>query len=341
MSKKRPPLVGQYVKVSSAGLVRLVKDVIQLKRSLLKVLSSNTILMLHKKIHSLEEEVYNLKHELQTKNSEMYVLKRRYSDNLHNVEELRKENFLLKTQLNEMQEERSEEYEECLSFVTICLSMIWHSSLKDECIESMIARETIVKFLEFVSQSVSSFSETSRGDSPDKIVNVLDSNSQEYTLVLSIAGIITNIAATPLGREYLSSKEAGIKGINALISFLSVTPALQCMRIKSLILKALYNISINRKGLKYLMSKKGLMTTLGYLLKDHEADPEMRLSCINCIQSLVMEPENVSLAHEFLEVVSIRKLQEYAGSSRGELKKATIELISDLKEVFLRQSKSE
>ena len=109
-----------------------------------------------------------------------------------------------------------------------------------------------MKFLEFVSQSVSSFSETSTEDSPDKIANVLDSNSLEYTLVLSIAGIITNIAATPLGREYLSSKEVGIKGMNALISYLSETPALQCMRIKSLILKALYNV---RLATKYKISK--------------------------------------------------------------------------------------
>ncbi len=42
--------------------------------------------------------------------------------------------------MNVLQEERSEEYEECLSFVTICLTIIWHASLKDECIESMIAR---------------------------------------------------------------------------------------------------------------------------------------------------------------------------------------------------------
>jgi hypothetical protein len=103
-------------------------------------------------------------------------------------------------------------------------------------------QETIVKFLEFVSHSLGGFSETNKNDSQENIANVLDSNSQEYTLVLSIAGIITNIAATPLGRDYLSSKQAGIKGMEALILYLSQTPARQCTTVKSLILKALYNV---------------------------------------------------------------------------------------------------
>ncbi|CAB4035112.1 Hypothetical predicted protein [Paramuricea clavata] len=90
-------------------------------------------------------------------------------------------------------------------------------------------------------------------------------------------------------------------------------------------------------GLKYLTSKKGLMTTLAYLLKD-ETDADLRLSCINCIQSLITEPDNPSLGHELMEMVSIRKLQEYADLSKGELKKVTLELISDLTEVLYRRS---
>ena len=327
----------EHVKVSSKGLEKLVKDVMQLRQKLSKVLSVNSMLMLYKKIHSLEQEVAKLKQELQLKANEQFILKRRHSDNLADVERLREENFQLKTQLNVLQEERSEEYEECLSFVTICLTIIWHASLKDECVESMIARETIVKFLEFVSHSLGGFSDCSKSGSQNSVANVLDSNSQEYSLVLSIAGIITNIAATPLGRDYLSSKQSGIKGMDALILYLCQTPVRQCMTVKSLILKALYNISINKAGLKYLTSKKGLITTLGYLLKD-ETDAELRLSCINCIQSLVTEPDNPSLAHELIEVVSIRKLREYEELSKGELKKATLELISDLTEILYRQS---
>ena len=74
--------------------------------------------------------------------------------------------------------------------------------------------------------------------------NVLDSNSQEYKLVLSVAGIITNIAATPLGRDYLSSKEHGIKALDALIVYLTVTPVQKCATAKSLVLKALHNIRL-------------------------------------------------------------------------------------------------
>ena len=107
----------------------------------------------------------------------------------------------------------------------------------------VFSQETIVQFLEFVSHSLESFSETNRkNSSQDNVANVLDSNSQEYILVMSIAGIITNIAATPLGRDYLASKEPGIKGMDAMILYLYETPAQQCMTVKNLILKALYNV---------------------------------------------------------------------------------------------------
>ena len=59
---------------------------------------------------------------------------------------------------------------------------------------------------------------------------------------MSVAGIITNIAATPLGRDYLSSKQAGIQAMDALILYLSETPIQHCMTVKNLILKALYNV---------------------------------------------------------------------------------------------------
>lgn len=53
---------------------------------------------------------------------------------------MKRKYFYHQTQLNVLEEERFEEYKECLSFVAICLTIIWHASMKDDCIESMIAR---------------------------------------------------------------------------------------------------------------------------------------------------------------------------------------------------------
>ncbi|XP_046857034.1 heat shock factor 2-binding protein-like [Xenia sp. Carnegie-2017] len=328
----------EFVKVSSIGLEKMVKDIAKLKQSLSKVLSVNTMSMLYKKIYSLEQEVNRLQHEIKTKATEELVTRRRYDNSIEEVERLREENFQLKTQLNVLEEERFEEYKECLSFVAICLTIIWHASMKDDCIESMIARETIVKFLEFVTQSLESFAESNIDGSlhspPNKIY---DSSSDEYNLVSSMIGIITNIAATPLGRDYLSSKTLGVKTLDSLIMYLPEMPTRQCHTIKNLILKSLFNVSINQTGLKYLSTKKGLMTNLGYLFTE-ETESELRLSCLNCIQSLIVEPDNPSFSHELLEVVSMRRLQEIADTSKGELKKVILEVMSDLNEVLSRQS---
>lgn len=104
-------------------------------------------------------------------------------------------------------------------------------------------QETIVKFLEFVTQSLESFAESNIDGSlhspPNKIY---DSSSDECNLVSSMIGIITNIAATPLGRDYLSSKTLGVKTLDSLIMYLSEMPTRQCHTIKNLILKSLFNV---------------------------------------------------------------------------------------------------
>ena len=97
-------------------------------------------------------------------------------------------------------------------------------------------QKTIVKFLDFVSRSLNSFVENYKEG------RKLDNSSDEYALGLAICGIITNIAATALGREFLVAKEAGKKVIDALIDWLSEMPAHHGDQIKNLILKAIYNI---------------------------------------------------------------------------------------------------
>ena len=102
-------------------------------------------------------------------------------------------------------------------------------------------------FLEFVSECLGSFSE---GNKPREtpigewVRKDFDCDSQEYKLVMTLAGIITNIAATPLGRDYLSSKEHGIKALDALVAYLTETPVHKCPTPKSLVLKALINIRL-------------------------------------------------------------------------------------------------
>ena len=70
----------------------------------------------------------------------------------------------------------------------------------------------------------------------------MEKDSEEFTLLLSIGGIITNIAATALGREFLMTKEVGVRVLDDLILYLSELPVQHCVQIKNLILKVIYNI---------------------------------------------------------------------------------------------------
>ncbi|KAK2188983.1 hypothetical protein NP493_118g00019 [Ridgeia piscesae] len=66
----------------------------------------------------------------------------------------------------------------------------------------------------------------------------------------------------------------------------------------------LYNVSINKKGLKYISAKPGILGVLAWLLQE-ETDIESRLHSLLLLQSLLCEHNCPKLVQESREVVSI------------------------------------
>ena len=66
--------------------------------------------------------------------------------------------------------------------------------------------------------------------------------SQEFQFVLALTGTITNMAAAAQGRDFLVSKDTGRALIDTFITVLGVCAVGKNVKMRSLILMALYNI---------------------------------------------------------------------------------------------------
>lgn len=69
-----------------------------------------------------------------------------------------------------------------------------------------------------------------------------DIKPEEFEFVLALCGIITNIAASPNGREYLVNQDNGRLLIDEFVTSLEKVPARRNVKMRSLTLMMLYNI---------------------------------------------------------------------------------------------------
>ena len=66
--------------------------------------------------------------------------------------------------------------------------------------------------------------------------------SDEFQFVLALTGTITNIAAAAQGRDFLVSKDSGRAFIDSFVTVLGVSAVGKNVKLRNLILMALYNI---------------------------------------------------------------------------------------------------
>ena len=67
-------------------------------------------------------------------------------------------------------------------------------------------------------------------------------SSEEFQFVLALTGTITNMAAAAQGRDFLVTKDNGRVLVDTFISVLSVSAVGKNVKMRNLLLMALYNI---------------------------------------------------------------------------------------------------
>lgn len=91
------------------------------------------------------------------------------------------------------------------------------------------------EFLQITARTVESYFE-SYGEGDEK------ERSEEFEFVLALTGTITNMAAAAQGRDFLVSKDSGRVLTDTFITVLGVSAVGKNVKMRNLILMALYNI---------------------------------------------------------------------------------------------------
>ena len=119
--------------------------------------------------------------------------------------------------------------------------------------------------------------------------------------------------------------------MDTYLKVLSDAPNGKAAKLKNLVLMSLYNISINQKGIKYICTKKGLLSLLSWILQD-EKIVENRVNSLRLIQSIMCEDINISLIPELEEAIPSHMFEELLQEKNKDIKELALEILSDIQQ---------
>ncbi|CAH3103423.1 unnamed protein product [Pocillopora meandrina] len=320
-----------FLKVSRADVDQLVTEIMQFKEFLPKVLNSDLV-GLYKKLDHCEQELEVLEAENRKlrveldqmkmhHDSEIEAMKKQNNSLLEDGERYKEEKYVLKCQLSEASQQMNDQSDYCSCMGAAVCTLLWRVSRQQESVTSLLGGNKAEEFLQITSRTVESYFDSCAGGEEAK------ENSEEFQFVLALVGIITNMAAAAQGREFLVTKDSGRVLIDTFMKVLGGSSAGKNVKMRNLILMALYNVSINMSGLQYITKKRGILGNLMQTIQG-ESDSELSLNAARLLQSIVMEPN--SLTSEIFDSISLPVLQNLARTAKGELRDTLLEVMSDL-----------
>ncbi|XP_010903471.2 heat shock factor 2-binding protein isoform X2 [Esox lucius] len=313
-----------FVKVRKRDLERLSTEVMQLRDFLPKVMNRDLIEMLQK-ARSAEKMKERIGQEQEQLKMECLHLRSRLDAAQSECQKEREEKLFLREQLWESRERLQQQAEFCTELGAASCTLLWSASGKEEAVRDILVEGNLQSFLSMAGQILESYVKSLDGEAR---AEQQDSNSHEQQFVLALAGVVTNVAAVTCGRDYLSGSAHVL--LDTLIQLLELLKPGVCPKLKVLMLMALYNVSINVKGLKYISEFPGLPSLIWTLLAD--GDNEVCLHALRLLQSLLLDEGAVALVPLLDDtLLPLERIRMLATSSRHPaLRQTARETLEDL-----------
>ncbi|XP_064618332.1 heat shock factor 2-binding protein-like [Liolophura sinensis] len=320
-----------YILVKRTDLQRLCSEIIQLKQILPKVVDRNylsaqgRVVELEEKLqslHKLQAEVEKLDCGILSLKAENEELKMRFETSVQQNQAEKQENRSLRQEVSLLCEQLSQQSEYCTGLGTACCTLLWRVSRNEQCVQTMLTGGTIEAFLSLVPSTLESYLSAYKNDWPKE-------DSPESKFVMALCGTVTNIAASAFGREFLMNSPRGVQLVETCLKTVAEAPRVKAEKLKCLLIMALYNLTINQKGLEHLSSKPGMVQLFTWLLKD-EQNGEIRLHSLHLIQSLICDEKNTKPLNEFIEMQPAGLLQKLTDDRDKSVSQAAMELLTDL-----------
>nr|CAD7462884.1 unnamed protein product [Timema tahoe] len=186
----------------------------------------------------------------------------------------------------------------------------------------MLSGNKVVEFLSIMNGSLVSFLETYSTNMPA-------SSTDESQFIMSLCGVVTNIAASPAGRQFLATNEKGKELVAQIIRILPgiPTPAGNCL--KRLLLMTVYNVSINQCGLSFLQEQKELSEALSHGLRN-DTSQELKLMSLRVLQSLTYEMEDLGVLRDLERILPLPLIEDMTVLGDPEMKTVAKDILGNL-----------
>ncbi|XP_046483392.1 heat shock factor 2-binding protein isoform X1 [Neodiprion pinetum] len=209
----------------------------------------------------------------------------------------------------------------CASLGAVLGNLVWHASRFPHVVELWLSKfqAKLGEFLCIVNGTFVSFINTYGSVFPSE-------NSDEFQFVKGLCGIVTNLSASPGGRQFLVTHPNGKNLLQKMVKLMPVVPLPTGNSLARLILMLLYNVSINKSGLQYLIELR-ICQILGPYLSD-SISAELKHLSLRLLQSITFELRDELTIDDILTKVTVTRIQE--------LVKTETEIVSSIaKEVIL------
>ncbi|XP_018306427.1 heat shock factor 2-binding protein [Mycetomoellerius zeteki] len=215
----------------------------------------------------------------------------------------------------------------CTSLGAVLGNLTWRASRFPQIVDTWLSnfQGKIEEFLSIVNGTFGAFVNTYRSAFPP-------TSNVEYQFVMGLLGIVTNISASPEGREFLITNSNGTEFVQKLIKLTPELPSAPgTVSLKRLILMILYNVSMNKTGLQYLLESR-VGDTLSHCLDDEASSEEMQLLCLRVLQSVTYNLEEPKYIHDLTTLIPIERLEIMNSSAkRSDISNAAKQIIEHLR----------
>ncbi|XP_041115892.1 heat shock factor 2-binding protein [Polyodon spathula] len=181
----------------------------------------------------------------------------------------REEKQVFRDQLGEARFQLQQQSEYCNKMGSTVCTLLWGATRNVEAVKNILSGRETERFFNVAGQTLETFVKSLDAD-------IRPEQHDETQFVLALAGIITNIAAVTCGRDLLSSSPQVL--LDTLVKLLEEIRPGVCTELKVLLLKSLYNVSINVNGLKYISERPGFIRLLWCHLQGSDIGLETKVS---------------------------------------------------------------
>ncbi|XP_076638719.1 heat shock factor 2-binding protein [Colletes latitarsis] len=215
----------------------------------------------------------------------------------------------------------------CTSLGAVLGNLTWRASRFPEIVDVWLSafQDKISEFLSITNGSFVAFINTYRNAFPP-------TSNVEYQFIIGLLGIVTNISASPEGREFLITDPNGRDFVQKMVELMPTLPLSQgSLSLKRLMLMILYNVSMNKTGLQHLFELR-VGDVLSFYLKNNSLPDEIQLLCLRVLHSITYGITNPTYIHDLMTTLPIGKIEDVATSNKNEMSNCAKQVVKHLRD---------